>query len=231
MNSLIKYTWMQFKEFIVSARLQAKMERKYPTCLFYPGAIVDDISRLGKYNVIFQKSIIIDSVIGDHTFIQKNSQVICAEIGKFCSIAGGVKIGLGRHPLTFVSTHPAFYSATQPLAKTFCQSDVFSPFQRTSIGHDVWIGESAMIVDGIKIGIGAVVAAGAVVTKDVPPYAIVAGVPAKIIKYRFDEETKKQLLQSKWWDMDEDVLRNHYKLFMNAKTFVTTNILNNREGL
>ncbi len=102
-----------------------------------------------------------------------------------------MSIGLGRHPTSHVSTHPSFYSVSQPLSKTFSKYDTFNCFERTSIGHDVWIGESALVVDGVKISTGAIIAAGAVVTKDVPAYAIVAGVPARVIKYRFSEETRE----------------------------------------
>lgn len=111
----------------------------------------------------------------------KNSVVVNAIIGKFCSIAAGVNIGLGQHPVEYVSTHPSFYSVSQPIAKTYSGSDLFEPFKgRINIGHDVWIGQNVLVMDGLKIGTGAIIAAGAVVTKDVPPYAIVAGVPARL---------------------------------------------------
>lgn len=209
-----------FREKWVSLARSARLQKCYPTCHFYPGAFVDDKSRLGKFNVIFKNSTVIDSTIGDHTYIQKDSSIICADIGKFCSIASKVSIGLGSHPLLQVSSHPAFYSQGQPLAKTFSDKELYAPFKRTYIGHDVWIGESAIVLDGVTVGTGAVIAAGAVVTKDVPPYAITAGVPAEVKRYRFDEDIRKALLATKWWDRSEEWFQEHCVSFNNVKNFL-----------
>lgn len=192
---------------------RVKFVMRNPSCKFH-GRFLIERSTIGQYNVFFDNVFISCSSIGDFTFIQKNTNVINADIGKFCSIAAGVRIGLGSHPINYVSTHPSFYSVTQPLAETFAKKDIFSSFRHTSIGHDVWIGENALIKDGITIGTGAIIGAGAVVTKDIPEYAIAVGVPAQVKKYRFEAEIRKSLLDSKWWDKSEQWLRQHCALFL-----------------
>lgn len=213
----LKAVWHQIQACVHLSRLQ----RQHPSCRFYPGVYVDAGSVLGKYNVIFENTSLVDSVINDHSFVQKNSRIFRADIGKFCSIASKVSIGPGSHPTDMVSSHPAFYSATQPLARTFAAADEYVPFKRVTIGNDVWIGESALIMDGVKIGDGAVIGAGAVVTADVAPYAIVGGVPAKLIRYRFDEETRRGLLALCWWDKPEGWLKEHQSLFTDPKKLLS----------
>lgn len=231
MRSLLLYNfWRALKEFVSSAVVLSRIQKKYPSCQFYPGSYVDESSILGSYNVIFNNTSVINSVLGDHTFVQKNSMIINADVGKFCSIASNVSISLGKHPTSYVSTHPAFYSVTQPIAKTFGEQDRFAPFdERVIIGNDVWIGQCAMIMDGIAIGNGAVVGAGAVVTKNVPDYGMVAGVPAKLIRYRFDEEICKRLLEVKWWDMLESQRSEYVDAFSNVGEFIDM-LENNRNN-
>ncbi len=198
-----------------------RVRAKNPTCHIWKGATIDPASHLGKNAVIFQHVSIMNSTIDNHTFIQRNTSVVYADVGKFCSIAANVSIGLGRHPLDYVSTHPAFYAVSQPLARTFSDADYYMPFKRTTIGHDVWIGERALIIAGVNIGTGAVIAAGAVVTKDVPPYAIVGGVPARIIKYRFADTIIHSLLYSRWWDNDDAYFTKHTARFRDVPSFIT----------
>ena len=213
--------WLRyFIELFRFPMVKLALIKRFPTCQFYDGAIVNEYSRLGNYNVIFEKTAILNSIIGSHTYIQKNSTVLNCDIGKFCSIAANVNIGLGRHPLDRVSTHPAFYSISQPLALTFATIDSYNPFERVFIGNDVWIGKGATIMDGVRIGNGAVIAAQAVVTADVEPYAIVAGVPAKIIRYRFDEEIRNALEQSKWWENTDDWLKENSLYFLTPSEFL-----------
>lgn len=217
---LLKNLWASWKETLVAPVRLTRLQTQYPTCRFYPGAYVDNKSVLGKYCVIFRNTSVVNSVIGDHTFIQKDSLINDATVGKFCSIAMRVTIGLGQHPTAYVSSHPAFYASTQPLAKTFSPSDAYLPFGRIDIGHDVWIGQNAMVMDGVKIGTGTVIAASAVVTKDVPDYAIVGGIPARIIKYRFGEDIRARLLKTQWWDMPDEWLQEHYQLFADPLKFL-----------
>lgn len=148
--------------------------------------------------------------IGKYTY---GYEALCSEkstvvaIGSFCSIAENVGISYGNHPLDLVSTSPAFYSASFGLIdKTWLDP---APFQKgIVIGHDVWIGRDVTLLTGVTIGVGAVVAAGAVVTKDVPPFAIVGGVPAKVLRYRFDEPERERILLSRWWLAHDKALKD-----------------------
>ncbi|TZF85029.1 CatB-related O-acetyltransferase [Pedobacter sp. BS3] len=172
------------------------------------------------FNVyIGSDSSLINSQIGDYSYINAHVSIKNTTIGKFCSIGPGVKIELGNHPVHFVSSHPAFYANNKPF-DTFAKNTCFEEYRQVIIGNDVWIGENVLIPGGVNIGDGAVITAGAVVTKNVEPYAIVGGVPAKIIRYRFDERTRKIIHESKWWEKDEEWLRKNHLLFHDAEAFI-----------
>ena len=130
------------------------------------------------------------SNIGSYTYVGCNTHITKSNIGRYCSIANNVSIGQGEHPLDRVSTSSKFY--IDPWG-TLTAGDC-------DIASDVWVGVDAVILRGVRIGIGAVVAANAVVTKDVPPFAIVGGVPARLIRYRFSEAKQKLILESRWWE-------------------------------
>ena len=140
------------------------------------------------------------------------------EIGAFTSIATNVNISLGNHPTDRVSTHPFFYLKEFGFRDT-SMPEVAPKNKKTTIGHDVWIGRDATLMTNVTIGTGAVVAAGAVVINDVPPYAIVGGVPAKIIRYRFDEKTIEKLLEIQWWAWPDEELRKNIDVFLDAEKF------------
>jgi acetyltransferase-like isoleucine patch superfamily enzyme len=150
--------------------------------------------------------------IGDYTRIRHFSTIYYAKIGKFSTISKNVRIGIGQHPTNLISTNLIFYR-NNPITNKWAKPIKFEEYKPICIGNDVWIGESSMIMGGVIIGDGAIVAARSVVTKDVPPYAIVAGVPAKIVKYRFDQETINRLLKIKWWNLSEHEITSKLEAF------------------
>ncbi len=153
-----------------------------------------------------------NSHVGDYTYIGPRSVICDTQLGKFCSIAPESYIGMGTHPTgSFVSTHPIFYLSKPRRNWSIVDKDHLAQFSPTKIGNDVWIGVRAAVKDGINIGDGAIIGAGAIVTKDVPPYAIYVGVPAKLMRYRFSEEQINFLLSFKWWDKDDKWFRANYK--------------------
>ncbi len=146
------------------------------------------------------------STIGKYTYVSDQCWIINSAVGSFCSIAGKVIIGGGGHPLNFVSTSPVFYSRRNILKTCFSEVN-FEEYRRTLIGNDVWIGSNAFIKGGVSIGHGAVIGAYSVVTKDIKPYSIVAGNPAKLIRMRFDDTTIEKLIKSEWWNYNNDILK------------------------
>lgn len=151
----------------------------------------------------------------------KNSASCLESIGSFCSIAFNVSIAEGKHPIDYVTTHPITYNPGYGMAKTY-DEEVLSLTQKIVIGNDVWIGRNAVLLPGIKIGNGAIIGAGAIVIKDVPDFAIVAGVPAKIIRYRFTPEKIELLNKIKWWNWDDSKIKSNIKLFSNPEKFIET---------
>lgn len=146
--------------------------------------------------------------MGAHSYIQSGSRVLSAKIGKFCSIGTNCHIGMFEHPVDNISTSSRLYLKLMD-DKEFYR-DIPSP---AIIGNDVWIGSNATILGGLNIGDGAVIGAGAVVTKDVPPYAIVGGVPARVIRYRFDQKKIDQLETIAWWNWDDEKIKRNQAFF------------------
>lgn len=175
-------------------------------------------SIIDKTSKIESGSQIVSSTFGRHSFCGYDCQIINCDIGSFTSIANNVVIGGGAHPIDWVGMSPVFYEGKDSVKTKF--SEHKRPFpKRTLVGSDVWIGEKVLIKAGICIGNGAVVGMGSVVTKDVEPYSIVAGNPAKTIRMRFNNETIKLLLESKWWEWEETKIKNYAKLFNNVDEF------------
>lgn len=150
---------------------------------------------------------VVNSTFGKYSFCGYDCKILNCQIGSFASIADKVVIGGTRHPYEWVSTSPVFYKGRDSVKhkfSTFTRED--DPL--TTIGSDVWIGEGVYIKAGITIGHGAVIGMGSIVTRDVLPYTIVVGVPAKMVRKRFENEICERLLMSEWWNSSDEKLAN-----------------------
>ena len=197
------------------------LRKKFPTSLIYSGVTIDRSSILGEYSVIFRNAALINSNLGAYSYVQSESVISNATVGKFCSIAGFVYIGLASHPTDMVSMSPVFYDNSQPLPKFFIDEKTFSEsFSTTIIGADVWIGQGALIKAGVNIGVGSVIGAGAIVTKDISPYTIVAGNPCRPIRLRFPEPIVRRLVDSQWWEFNDSKLKKMAPFFTSPESFL-----------
>jgi len=173
---------------------------RFRECIIDRNCCINPSSIIAENCHVLENSLVLNSSIERFSYIGKNSIVQNAKIGAFCSIANDVFIGLGSHPTNLFSTSPLFYRVQNTFNHKQVDEDYkFSEYKPIEIGNDVWIGARATILDGVSIGDGAIVAANALVSKDVPPYAIVGGVPAKVIRYRFPPEKIESLLKLQWW--------------------------------
>lgn len=196
---------------------------KFKKCLFGFFCKITASSYFEGYNRIYSRTRF-NGHMGLGTYIGQNSN-ISAYIGRFTSIASNCNVIIGLHPYTnpYATTSPAFYSLSKQCGITFSKKQYYSELKYAKdhypvvIGNDCWIGYGVSIVSGVTIGDGAVLLAGAVVTQDVPPYAIVGGVPAKLIKYRYDEDTIQFLLKIKWWENSIDWFTNYNELLLDIK--------------
>lgn len=159
--------------------------------------------------------------MGRCSYIGSNCNVN-ASVGRYCSIAPNVKVVAGSHPTRdWVSTSPVFFSTLLQCGVSYVDKTLFDEMPKpTNIGNDVWIGYGAVLLNGITIANGAIVAAGSVVVNDVPPYAIVGGVPAKVIRYRFNKDQIERLEKLKWWDKGDDWIREHSTMFNDVESFL-----------
>lgn len=181
-------------------------------------ARVDPHSFVGRKSVVYRFARLLHSSISDYSYVAPYSELYFTQVGRYCSIGKGVKVGFASHPLNRISTSPVFYSPSNAVRVSYTKNSTYTEYTNTVIGSDVWLGAYSFVAQGIKIGHGAVVAAHAVVTRDVPPYAIVGGVPAKIIRYRFSPEIIESLIKSNWWNQDEAWFRRHADLFSGKLT-------------
>ncbi|WP_282118131.1 CatB-related O-acetyltransferase [Maribacter aquivivus] len=190
-------------------------------------------SKLEGLNKFGEKSIFIGSKIGYASYISKNTNLQNVNIGRYCSIGPNVITIHGTHPAkVFVSTHPSFFSTD--FTPSYTREQLFEekpaplnskePYT-TLIGNDVWIGASVNIIEGVKLGDGCIVAAGSLVNKDVEPYSIVGGVPAKHIRYRFEPNEINFLMDFKWWNKPIEWIKENSYCFTNIKSFIDSQSL------
>lgn len=178
----------------------AENRHRFPLAIIDEGVCMTSDSLIGSHTHILRNVTLNHVNIGSFTYIGEDCIFQNTSIGNYCSISREVFCGLGNHPLDSFSTSPLFYRRKNTFGLEIVRQDSeYEEYQPIHIGNDVWIGARAIIKDGVTIGNGAVIATGAIVTKDVPDYAIVAGVPAKIIRYRTSEENIKKQIDSKWW--------------------------------
>lgn len=180
-------------------------------------------------NKIYDNTVFVSSRLGLGSYIGADCYFCGTEIGRYCSIGYQVKVITATHPSRkFVTTHPAFFSLSRQAGFTYTTEQRFQEHKllderngiSVSIGNDVWIGDEVKIMGGVKIHDGAIIGTRALVTKDVPPYTIVGGVPAKIIGKRFNEVEIEFLLKFKWWNKNESWILEHVHLFSDIQQFM-----------
>ena len=176
--------------------------------MIHPGAVVTACT-LGRYTEVSPFTSLTEVELGDYSYVTGYCEIIYTTIGKFCSIAAHSRIHPVNHPMQRPTTSHITYRAADYFANESHEADVFDwrRASRVIVGHDVWIGHGGIVLAGRTVGTGAVVAAGTVVTKDVAPYTIVGGNPARVLKRRFDERTSERLLELAWWDWSHEKLR------------------------
>jgi phosphonate metabolism protein (transferase hexapeptide repeat family) len=177
---------------------------------------------LGDHTQLDRGCHVVHSRVGDYTYASLGVTLQRAEIGRFGSIAAYVMIGATNHPMDRVTTHPFTYAPQFGNLRTGEDSAVAAAVAAGAVvvGHDVWIGGHAIVMPGVTIGHGAVVGAHSLVRTDVDPYTVVAGVPARPLRQRFDHRTVEQLLRIHWWDWDRETLRRRLDDFADVRLFV-----------
>lgn len=205
MKAILRRVWYRFR---------------YPGITAWPGATIGGNVQYGSHVVLCHHAAMHGVAIGSHAYVGQHTHVQYATIGSFVSIGPDVRIGLGKHPVDMVSTYPSFYASHASTVVHLVNEPKVKEYARVTIGSDVWIGARAMIMDGVHVGHGAVVAAGAVVTKDVEPYAIVGGVPARVLRYRFPPDVIAGLLETEWWNWPYHRIQERAADFSDVTAFI-----------
>lgn len=186
-----------------------------------PTAVVQDC-HFGRYTEVGAQVHMSDSTLDDYSYLCRGCELIGTDIGKFANIAAMVRINPGFHPMDWPSQHHVIYRRSR-YGLTEDDDEAFFGWrqrQRVHIGHDTWIGHGVVIMPGVRIGHGAVVGSNSVVTRDVPPYAIVAGAPARVLRMRFARDIADALLATAWWDWDHETLSERLAHFKDLRGFL-----------
>ncbi|OWJ67890.1 DapH/DapD/GlmU-related protein [Inquilinus limosus] len=193
-----------------------------PEPLIAPTARVSACS-LGVYTEVGAHAVLNEVTLGDYSYLMDGSMAWCVEIGKFCSIAAYTRLNAPNHPTWRATQHHFTYRSSAYGLSDTDDTDFFGwrRENRVTIGHDVWIGHGAIVLPGVTVGTGAAIGAGAVVTRDVAPYTIVAGSPARPIRRRVTEAVEARLMALAWWDWPHDRLRTALQDFrtLDAEAF------------
>lgn len=178
---------------------------------------------LGAYTDVGPHCSLSEVSMGDYSYLASNVSAVWTTIGKFCSIAAYTRINPGNHPTWRVTTSHCTYRRRQYGLDTVDDQDFFQwrKDHHCTIGHDVWIGHNVSVLAGVSIGTGACIGAGAVVTKDIPPYAIAVGVPARVIKYRFEPAVIERIMASEYWNWDRETLEANFSSLLDLESFLT----------
>lgn len=173
-------------------------------------------------NFVGKNAFLKDCSLGFGSYVQSGCDLVKTDTGRYTSIGSDVKTVIGSHPVDgHVAMHPAFYKKNTVTGFSYVKEDETMESEgRTRIGSDVWIGNDVRIMGGVSIGDGAVVGAGALVTRDLPPFSVNVGVPAKTIRYRFDEDEISALMEECWWDKDEEWIASNIDRFSDIKEFL-----------
>jgi phosphonate metabolism protein (transferase hexapeptide repeat family) len=188
--------------------------------VIHAGVFIQDCY-FGAWTEVGPNCSLVETTLDDYSYVVGDNQIIYSKIGKFSNIASHVRINPGQHPMQRVTLHHITYRRKMyGLGEDEADFFDWRRSHQCVIGHDTWLGHSSIIMTGVTVGTGAVVGSGAVVTRDVPPYMIVAGVPAKPIRPRFPEAIAEKLLKIAWWDWDRPTLEARFDDLFNVETFV-----------
>jgi acetyltransferase-like isoleucine patch superfamily enzyme len=207
------------------AFLKLKFKKKGVRFIGY--SVIDNRCQFEGFNSVGKNNKLLGCFFGRGSYTGTSVQFYQVQIGRFCSIASNVKNIVGRHPTSvFVSTHPAFFSTGKAAGFTFSTKNKFREKVPVNddflvvIGNDVWIGENVTIMDNVIIGDGAIIGANSLVTKNIMPYSINWGIPARPVRYRFDKDTITFLQHNKWWDRDLEWIKENHDLFENIELYI-----------